>query len=136
MPSDLSQAGMGPAIRSGKKMAELGSTTRTDLHCEPIANLAIQLEGSKRWTLIEAEHSKLLRPSLAPDRPYVYSRLDPLERRSLARVPRFEVETQPGDVLWVRYAPAAIPAALATASGGKNTLTLCRVGQAPNQCAL
>ena len=35
-----------------KGTSEVSNSTRTDLHCEPIANVAIQLSGSKRWTIV------------------------------------------------------------------------------------
>lgn len=80
----------------------LGETTRTDLHCEPIGNVVVQLEGEKRWTLVSPEHSHLLRPTVAPDgRAYFFSMLDPVNPSSLMHVPRYEVTTRPGDVLWV-----------------------------------
>ena len=87
--------------------------TYTDLHSEPIASMAIQIEGSKDWTLVPAADSASLRPAASPDgRAYFYSRLDD---GALARLPRLAVTTWPGDALWVppwtwhavSYAPAA-----------------------------
>ena len=80
----------------------LASTTRTDLHCEPIGNVMLQLHGSKRWTLVSPEHSHMLRPTVSPDnRAYFNSMLDPLDPQALAHVPRYEVITHAGDALWV-----------------------------------
>lgn len=80
----------------------LSGTTRTDLHCEPISNLVAQTVGEKAWTLIEPRHSHLLRPTVAPDgRAYFYSSLDPFDPKALAHVPRYEVITKAGDVLYV-----------------------------------
>eukprot|EP00466_Bigelowiella_natans_P017612 jgi/Bigna1/145885/aug1.105_g20593 len=40
------------------------ATPRTDLHCEPIANVVIQVSGSKLWTLYPSESSRFLRPKV------------------------------------------------------------------------
>mmetsp|Transcript_518 Transcript_518/g.857 ORF Transcript_518/g.857 Transcript_518/m.857 type:complete len:616 (+) Transcript_518:58-1905(+) len=39
----------------------------TGLHCEPIGNVAFQMEGSKEWTLVSPKYSAWLEPSLAAD---------------------------------------------------------------------
>ena len=100
-----------PLFVSGGGGAE--RPTYTDLHSEPIASMAIQIEGSKDWTLVPAADSASLRPAASPDgRAYFYSRLDDGE---LSRLPRLAVTTWPGDALWVppwtwhavSYAPAA-----------------------------
>lgn len=76
-------------------------TTRTDLHCEPIANVAIQILGRKKWTLVDPQHSFMLRPAHSPDgRAYVYASIDPADP-AIGAVPRFEVEVQPGDLLYL-----------------------------------
>lgn len=83
-------------------LAQAADTTRTDLHCEPIANLVFQTSGRKEWSLVSTEHSGLVRPSLAPDgRAYVYSKLDINNSSALDAVPRYEVITEEGDVLYV-----------------------------------
>ena len=77
---------------------------RTDLHCEPIANLVMMLGGSKTWTLVDPSQSFYLKPTLSPDgRAYFVSSVDPTvdPAESLAHVRRWVVETGPGDVLWV-----------------------------------
>jgi hypothetical protein len=85
-----------------KNDANLEETTRTDLHCEPIANLVYQTEGEKTWTLIDPAYSRLLKPTLAPDgRAYFYSQLDPLQSNSLEHAPRWEIKTIAGDVMYV-----------------------------------
>jgi hypothetical protein len=40
-----------------------GAHSRTDLHTEPIGNIAVQLHGSRTWTLVPTKWSGLLRPS-------------------------------------------------------------------------
>lgn len=76
-----------------------GETTRTDLHCEPIANAVLQLEGSKIWTLMGPEHSRLVAPQVSPDgRAYFYTRLDHASPRFKA-LPR--QVTYAGDVIFV-----------------------------------
>eukprot|EP00550_Attheya_septentrionalis_P011423 CAMPEP_0198305592 /NCGR_PEP_ID=MMETSP1449-20131203/57985_1 /TAXON_ID=420275 /ORGANISM="Attheya septentrionalis, Strain CCMP2084" /LENGTH=348 /DNA_ID=CAMNT_0044008127 /DNA_START=100 /DNA_END=1141 /DNA_ORIENTATION=- len=48
--------------------------SRTDLHCEPIGNVAVQLQGSKVWTLVDPKYSMKLRPSISKHgRAYFYS---------------------------------------------------------------
>lgn len=73
---------------------------RTDMHCEPIANVALQLRGRKKWTLVDPRHSSLLQPTLSPDgRAYFYAggnySLD--EERNFT----YEVITGPGDILYI-----------------------------------
>ena len=88
--------------RPDRTEPSLAHTTRTDLHCEPISNVVVQTEGRKSWTLIDPTYWKLLRPTVAPDgRAYFYSRLDPLSPTALYHVPRYEIETEAGDVLYV-----------------------------------
>ncbi|EED87982.1 predicted protein [Thalassiosira pseudonana CCMP1335] len=78
---------------------------RTDLHSEPIGNIAVQLEGTRRWTLIPTMWSMLLRPSVSKHgRGYIYSNLDPLIElpRRLKEVPAvYECVTNKGDAVWV-----------------------------------
>jgi len=89
-------------MAQGKPNSGLAETTRTDLHCEPIANLVMQTEGEKVWTLVEPSQSFYLKPTLAPDgRAYFYSRLDPLDKSALDHVPRYEVKTVAGDTMYV-----------------------------------
>lgn len=42
----------------------LSTTSRTDLHCEPINNLVFQTEGVKTWTLVDPSHSLAVRRAL------------------------------------------------------------------------
>jgi hypothetical protein len=39
----------------------------TGLHCEPIANVAVQLSGLRKWTLVDPQHSWMLRPAISAD---------------------------------------------------------------------
>lgn len=76
-------------------------TTRTDLHCEPIANAVLQLEGSKVWTLLAPEHSHLVRPQVSPDgRAFFFTRLEH-SAPQFATLPLQRVLTRAGDVLFV-----------------------------------
>eukprot|EP00934_Nitzschia_sp_Nitz4_P002649 Nitzschia sp. Nitz4//scaffold122_size67431//44574//45758//NITZ4_006089-RA/size67431-processed-gene-0.44-mRNA-1//-1//CDS//3329534415//2639//frame0 len=69
----------------------------TGLHCEPIANVAVQVYGSRRWTLVDPKYSSLLRPMSSPDgRGFFASAAE-----SFAHVPRYEFQTLPGDAVWV-----------------------------------
>lgn len=83
-----------------------GGHLRTDLHCEPIGNVAVQLAGAKAWTLVPPSETAFLRPSVSRrGRAFFYSNLLPGEADSaaLARagVDCYEVTTGPGDALWV-----------------------------------
>jgi hypothetical protein len=42
-----------------------GSHSRTDLHSEPIGNIAAQLHGTRHWTLVPSKWSGLLRPTVS-----------------------------------------------------------------------
>lgn len=69
----------------------------TNLHCEPIGNVAVQLNGSKRWVLISPEHTFRVQPAAAPDgRAFFYS-----AATDYSHVPRYHVVTTAGDALWV-----------------------------------
>jgi hypothetical protein len=69
----------------------------TALRCEPIGNVAVQLSGRKRWTLVDPKHWHLVRPHLSPDgRAFVAS-----SYLSESLVPTYRVVTEAGDGLWV-----------------------------------
>mmetsp|Transcript_26105 Transcript_26105/g.41319 ORF Transcript_26105/g.41319 Transcript_26105/m.41319 type:complete len:341 (-) Transcript_26105:61-1083(-) len=77
------------------------NTTRTDLHCEPIANVVLHIHGSKKWTVIVPKHSNLLRPQISPDgRAYIFSKLSPTNK-DLERVERYEFIAKQGDLLFL-----------------------------------
>jgi hypothetical protein len=69
----------------------------TGLHCEPIANVAVQLHGFRKWTLVDPQHSWRLRPAISHDGRSFY----PSWATSLEHVPRYEIVTHPGDALFV-----------------------------------
>lgn len=76
---------------------------RTDLHNEPIGNIASQLNGVRHWTLVPARYSGLLRPTVSRHRGYFYSNLDPLTElpERLDRVPVvYKCTTRKGDAVW------------------------------------
>ncbi|KAL7473251.1 hypothetical protein ACHAXS_014030 [Conticribra weissflogii] len=81
------------------------SYPRTDLHCEPIGNQAVQLQGTRRWTLIPASASGVLRPTVSKHgRGYFYSNLDPfteLPNRLKSLPVVYEVVTSSGDAVWI-----------------------------------
>jgi Cupin superfamily protein len=79
--------------RNGK----VQSDPYTALHCEPIGNVAVQLSGRKRWTLVDPSHWHLVRPHLSPDgRAFVAS-----SYLNESMVPTYNVVTEAGDGLWV-----------------------------------
>ena len=69
----------------------------TALHCEPIGNVAVQLSGRKRWTLVAPQYSKLIRPSTSPDGRAFFASWS----TSYDHVPVHHVVTEAGDALWV-----------------------------------
>ena len=76
--------------------------SRTDLHCEPIGNVAVQLHGTKTWTLISPSHPWSLRPSVSRHgRAFFYSNIDSHDTGAMERVDRYMTATGPGDALWV-----------------------------------
>ena len=81
------------------------SYPRTDLHAEPIGNIAVQLHGTRRWTLVATKWSKLLRPTVSKHgRAYVYSNMDPRQelQKRLTSLPQvYDCVTNKGDALWV-----------------------------------
>lgn len=82
--------------------ADATKTSRTDLHCEPIGNVAVQLHGSKMWTLVDPKQSTLLKPSVSRHgRAFYYSNMNPLDPNALSHVPHYKVITTAGDGLWV-----------------------------------
>lgn len=82
--------------------ADATQTSRTDLHCEPIGNVAVQLHGSKVWTMVDPKQSTLLKPSVSRHgRAFYYSNVNPLDPYALAHVPHYKVTTTAGDGLWV-----------------------------------
>jgi hypothetical protein len=77
---------------------------RTDLHAEPIGNIASQLHGARRWTLVPTMWSGLLRPTVSRHRGYFYSNMDPLIElpERLKNIPLVYVcVTRRGDTMWI-----------------------------------
>ena len=77
---------------------------RTDLHAEPIGNIASQLHGTRRWTLVPTVWSGLLRPTVSRNRGYFYSNMDPLIElpERLKNIPLvYECVTRRGDLIWI-----------------------------------
>ena len=92
----------GSQAASSRPDADATKTSRTDLHCEPIGNVAVQLHGSKVWTLVDPKQSTLLKPSVSRHgRAFYYSNMDPLDPNALAHVRHYKVITTAGDGLWV-----------------------------------
>lgn len=72
----------------------------TALHCEPIGNVAVQLEGEKQWTLVSPQYSFWVKPSASPDgRAFFASGMT--SEQQLAKVPRYYATTSAGDAMWV-----------------------------------
>ncbi len=78
------------------------NNVRTDLHCEPIGNISIQLEGSKKWTLVSPKYSRMLHPTVSKHgRAFFYSKLNPLDPNILHNIPHYELVTNKGDGVWI-----------------------------------
>ena len=76
-----------------------GKKPLTPIHCEPIGNLAVQLSGSKQWTLLPPESSFLLSPALSPDgRAFILAHATPDQ---IERLPSYSIVTNAGDALWI-----------------------------------
>mmetsp|Transcript_7163 Transcript_7163/g.12465 ORF Transcript_7163/g.12465 Transcript_7163/m.12465 type:complete len:378 (-) Transcript_7163:111-1244(-) len=70
---------------------------RTNLHCEPAANLAIQFQGERQWTLIDPKYSFHLLPAFAQDgRAYLHANV-----ANIAHIPRYVVNIKAGDGLYI-----------------------------------
>ena len=54
-----------PIFIAGIAQNKTDEHSRTDLHTEPIGNIAVQLHGQRQWTLIPAKWSGLLRPTVS-----------------------------------------------------------------------
>ncbi|KAL9183305.1 hypothetical protein ACHAXT_005092 [Thalassiosira profunda] len=77
---------------------------RTDLHAEPIGNVASQLHGTRHWTLVPAKWSGLLRPTASRHRGFFYSDMGPRTElpERLDRLPRvYRCVTRRGDAVWI-----------------------------------
>ena len=81
-----------------KKMKESDHPV-TGLHCEPIANIAVQLAGYRQWTLVDPRYSWRLRPAISADGRSFYPSW--ITTDQLKTIPRYEVMTSPGDALFV-----------------------------------
>ena len=65
-------------------------------HCEPVSNVALQLQGVRYWVLAEPKHMfRMLPASAAVPRGYVHGDQDP------TLVPHYYLEHRPGDALFV-----------------------------------
>ena len=70
----------------------------TALHCEPIGNVAVQLSGQKRWTLVLPEYAWQIQPTLAPDGRAFFVSWKAVQDIA---VPTYQVDTKAGDAIWV-----------------------------------
>jgi len=82
---------------------EVGTHPRTDLHMEPIGNIASQLHGTRQWILVPTKWSALLWPTVSKHRGYFYANIDPSQlTERLSHVPVvYNCTTGRGDILWI-----------------------------------
>ncbi|KAL7455064.1 hypothetical protein ACHAWC_009040 [Mediolabrus comicus] len=96
-----------PVFIADNKPADMEeeSHPRTDLHAEPIGNIAVQLHGFRKWTLVPTKYSTLLAPTVSKHgRAYMFSNIDPtidLPKRLKSLPLVYECVTRRGDALWV-----------------------------------
>lgn len=94
-----------PVFIASNQQSSDGSThPRTDLHAEPIGNIASQLHGMRRWTLVPTMWSGLLRPTVSRHRGYFFSNIDPLVElpKRLNSLPlTYTCITRRGDSVWI-----------------------------------
>jgi len=76
---------------------------RTDLHMEPIGNIASQLHGTRQWILVPTKWSAILRPTVSKHRGYFYANIEPSRLNGrLSKVPVvYNCTTRRGDILWI-----------------------------------
>eukprot|EP00956_Cyclotella_meneghiniana_P042786 scaffold249318_cov54-Cyclotella_meneghiniana.AAC.1 len=72
--------------------------SRTDLHTEPIGNIAVQLHGTREWTLVPTKWSGLLRPTVSKHGRDPLTEL-PIRLKEIPLV--WKCVTNQGDALWV-----------------------------------
>jgi len=90
-----------PLFIGGHHPSSSQVVVKTELHCEPIANIAVQLEGTKVWTLIDPTQWWKLRPSLAADgRAFVYSNMESNALQQ-GRYETITLTTHAGDALYL-----------------------------------
>lgn len=94
-----------PVFIASNQQASDGTThPRTDLHAEPIGNIASQLHGMRRWTLVPTKWSGLLRPTVSRHRGYFFSNIDPIIElpKRLDSLPlAYTCITRRGDSVWI-----------------------------------
>ncbi len=87
----------------------LGAGLNANWHCEESPNWYLAVSGSKRWSLIEAEHSWLLYPAARGDGMRRFAEFaadaeggprNPMAYPLVEYAPRYEFELHPGDVLF------------------------------------
>mmetsp|Transcript_57979 Transcript_57979/g.141674 ORF Transcript_57979/g.141674 Transcript_57979/m.141674 type:complete len:310 (-) Transcript_57979:784-1713(-) len=95
---DCTRKKINDEINNDKKIKDSDHPV-TGLHCEPIANIAVQLAGYRQWTLVDPKYSWRLRPAISADGRSFYPSW--ITTDQLQTVPRYEVMTSPGDALFV-----------------------------------
>jgi len=81
------------------KLEGNGNESFTPLHCEPIGNIAVQLSGQKKWTLVQPEYSFQIKPGLAPDGRAFFASWG--NESDYENVPTYSAITAAGDAIWV-----------------------------------
>ena len=92
-----------PISSHGHNRTAAHAVPLTGLHCEPIANIAVQLYGARTWTLVE--HTTTMKWNMkstisADGRSFYPSWLTHIEMLQ-KQIPHYSVTTRPGDALWL-----------------------------------
>jgi hypothetical protein len=95
-PND-SGSGSSPSSRDSNESTESQQQPFTALHCEPIGNVAVQLFGQKKWTLVGPEFSFWIKPSVSPDGRAFFAS----SSSTYSHVPTYSAITAAGDAIWV-----------------------------------
>lgn len=101
--SHVAESRVGTLLTVPVFMATGAERARTDLHSEPIGNLVLMLAGRKKWTLIDPDQSRYLRPTLSPDGRAYFLSSTPTEDPDhvLRHVRRRVFDAEHGDAIWV-----------------------------------
>ena len=83
-----------------------GKNKGSHLHCGGSGNFFVQIVGRKHWTFIDPQHSAFLKGRLSESGIHAQTLFDMpdasicLPPRIFSYIPRYEVELEPGDIIW------------------------------------
>mmetsp|Transcript_12283 Transcript_12283/g.37080 ORF Transcript_12283/g.37080 Transcript_12283/m.37080 type:complete len:326 (+) Transcript_12283:93-1070(+) len=78
----------------------VGRRGRTELHAEPITDVVFQMQGTKKWSLVDPACWRVVRPRVSPTgRAYLHSDLDPDDLPNYPCLSQFDLG--PRDLLFI-----------------------------------